>query len=56
MRWYWKSWPAIIVSSPALTIPLPANRYPSKLAPKVSNEIPINPTLCPFSSFLILKI
>ena len=40
--------------STALIVPLPANRLFNKLAPKVSNKIPRNPSIIFFPSFLIV--
>ena len=52
--------PALIISSPALAVPFPdkfvVNRTPSKLAPKVPNNILKNPPVCSFVSFLIVFV
>ena len=47
-----KSWPVLIVISSALIVPLPADRFPNKLAPKVPNNILKNPPFYSFASFL----
>ena len=49
-----KSWPVLIVISSALIVPLPADRFPNKLAPKVPNNILKNPPFYSFASFLIV--
>ena len=36
--------------------PLPANRFPNKLAPKVPNNIPRNLPFCYFDSFLFVSV
>ena len=48
-----KSWPALIVPSPALNVPslalivpLPVNRFPNKLAPTVPKNPPDYSFLC----------
>ena len=41
---------------PALTIPFPVNQFTNKLAPKVPNNILINPPFCSFVSFLIVLV
>ena len=56
MRWYLKPWPAQIISSPALITPLPVNRFPNKVAPKVPINILRNPPFCSFASFLIVSL
>ena len=48
--------PALNVPSPALIVPLPVNKFPNKLAPKMSNKIPRNPPLCFYTSFLIASL
>ena len=40
----------------ALIGPLPVKRFPNKLAPKVSNNIPRNYSFCSFASFLIVSL
>ena len=42
--------------SPALIASLPVNRFPYKVAPKVSNNIPRNPPFCCFASFHIVSL
>ena len=42
--------------SPALIVPLHVNRFPNKLAPKVPNNIPINPPFCYLASSLIVSL
>ena len=42
--------------SPDLIALLPGNRFSNKLAFKVSNNIPRNPLLCSFASFLIVLL
>ena len=42
--------------SPALIVPLPVNRLPNKLAPKVPNNIPRNPSFHSFALFLIVSL
>ena len=37
-------------------MPLPVNRYPNKLAPKLPNNIPRNIPFCFFASFLIASL
>ena len=56
MRWHWKCWPALIVPSPTLIAPLPINRFPSKLAPNVPNNILRNLSFCSFASFWIVSL
>ena len=56
MRWHWKSGPALIVPSPAPIVSLLVIRFPTKLAPKVSNNIPRNPSLCSFVLLLIVSL
>ena len=56
MRRHLKSWPAQIVPSPDLIMPLPVNRFPNKLAPKVPNNIPKNPLFHFFASVLIVPL
>ena len=56
MRWHLKPWPALIISSPALITPLPVNRFPNKVAPKVPINILRNPPFCSFASFLIISL
>ena len=50
--------PAVIVPRPWVVAiaPLPANRFPNKLAPKVPSNIPRNPSFCSFASFLIVSM
>ena len=48
--------PALIVPSPALILRLLVKRFPNKLVPKVSNNIPTNPPFCSFASFLIVSL
>ena len=48
--------PAVNITSPVLTAPLPANRFPNKQAPKVSNSITKSSPFCYFASFLIVSI
>ena len=43
-------------SSPALILPLPVNRFPSKVAPKVPNYISKNPPFYSFASFLVVLL
>ena len=40
---------------PALIVPLPANTFTNKLAPKVPNKIPRNPSFCSFASLWIVS-
>ena len=42
--------------SPALIAPLPENRFPNKLAPKMPNNIPRSPPFYSFASFLIVSL
>ena len=42
--------------SPALIAPLPENRFPNKLAPKMPNNIPRGPPFYSFASFLIVSL
>ena len=42
--------------SPALIVPLPVNRFPNKLAPKVPDNVQRNPPVCPFVLFLIVSL
>ena len=49
-----KSWPALIVPSPALIVPLLVNRFPNKLAPYVPNNE--QRKFCFFASFLIVSL
>ena len=51
-----KSWPVVIVISSVLIVPLPANRFPNKLAPKVPNNILKNPPFYSFASFLNVSL
>ena len=37
-------------------MPLPVNRFPNKLAPKASNNIPRNPLFRSFASFLFVSL
>ena len=48
--------PGMLALRPLLVAiaPLAVNRFPNKLAPKVSNRIPRTPPCCYFASFLIL--
>ena len=48
--------PALIVPSSALIVHLPANRFPNKLAPNVTNNILRNPLFCSFASFSIVSL
>ena len=48
--------PALIAPSPPLIVPLPVNRFPNKLAPKVPNNIPRNPSFYSFASYLIVSL
>ena len=48
--------PVLNVLSPALIVPLLVNRFPHKLAPKMSNNIPRNHPFCSFASFLIVSL
>ena len=41
---------------PAVTMPFYGNIFPNKLSPKVPNNIPKNPPLCSFGSFLIVFV
>ena len=43
------------MSSPALIVSLPVNRFPNKLAPYVPKNKLRNPPLCSFASFLIVS-
>ena len=47
---------ALIVTSPALIVPLLANKFPNNLAAKVSNNIPRDSPFCSFPSFLIVSL
>ena len=47
---------ALILPRPALILPLPVDRFPNKLVPKVLYNIPINPPFCSFASFLIVSL
>ena len=40
----------------ALIVPLPVNKFPNKLAPKVSNNIQRNPPFYPFAPFWIVSL
>ena len=58
-----KSWPDIIVpsstlivSSPALITPLPANIFPYELVPKLPDINWENPSFCSFASFFIVSL
>ena len=44
------------MSSPALLVPLPVNRFPNKLAPKEPIIIPRNYSFWFFTSFLIVSL
>ena len=44
------------MTSPALIVPLPVNRFPNKLAPNVSNNILRNPPFRSFALFLIVSL
>ena len=46
---HYSSWPALIVPSPALIVPLPVNRLSNKLTSKMPHNIPRNP---PFAILL----
>ena len=48
--------PALIVSSAALIVPLPAYRFHNKLAPNVPNNILGNLPICSFASFSIVSL
>ena len=48
--------PALIIHSPALTVPFPVNKFPNKDAPKMPNNILRKPLLCSFVSFLIVSV
>ena len=48
--------PALTVTSPALVVPLPVNRFPNKLALKVPHDIPRNPPFCSFDPFSIVSL
>ena len=48
--------PALIVSSAALIVPLPAYRFHNKLAPNVPNNILGNLPFCSFASFSIVSL
>ena len=41
---------------PAVIVPLPVNRFPNKLAPKVHNNVPRNPPFYFFASFLLVLL
>ena len=56
MRRHKKSWPALIVPSQVLILPLPVNKFPYKPALKVPNNIPRNPPVCFFASFLTVSL
>ena len=56
MRRHKKSWPALIVPSQVLILPLPVNKFPNKPALKVPNNIPRNPPVCFFASFLTVSL
>ena len=44
------------MSSLALTVPFPDNKFASKLDPRVPNSIDKKPPLCSFVSFLIVLV
>ena len=47
--------PALTIPSPALIIPFPpVNKFPNKLAPKITSNILKNPPLCSLVSFSIV--
>ena len=47
---------AVIVLSPALIVPLPLNRFPNKLAPKVLNSIRRNSPPCSLTLLLAASL
>ena len=54
MRRYSKSWPPLIVPSPAIILPLPVNRFHNELLAKVPDNIPRNNLFFfPFVFFLL---
>ena len=56
MRWHWQSWPSLNVSSPALIVSLPGNRFLNKLAYEAPNNIARNCPFCSFAWFLIVSL
>ena len=56
MRRLKKSWPVLILLSPALIKPSPFNRCTNKLALNVPNNILRNSPICAFASFLIFLL
>ena len=51
-----KPWPALIISSLALIMPLPIYHFPNKLATNLPNNILRNHPFCTFASFLIVSL
>ena len=51
-----KSWLALIIPLPGVTVPVPVNRFPNKLTPDVPDNMPRNPRFCTIASFLILSL
>ena len=56
MKWQSKFLLALIIPSTVVIVPLPVNRFPNKLTPKMSNKIPGNPPCCYITSFLIVLL
>ena len=47
---------SFLFPEPALTIPFPTNKFPSKPAPKVPNNMLKTPSFYSFASFLIVLV
>ena len=45
-----------LIPETALAIPFPVNKFPNRLAPKVTNNMLKNPPSCSFVSFLIVSV
>ena len=63
MKQYYEPWSSLIFPSQglialslALIAPLPANRFPNKVAARVSINMPKNPTFYYFAAFLIVSL
>ena len=56
MGWHLNFSPALTVPSSALIVPLPVDKHPHKLAPKMPSNIPRNPPFCSFALFLIVSL
>ena len=49
-------WFVTFAASPALIMSLTVNLFPNKLASYAPNNIPMNPPICPFASYLVFSV